>query len=149
MQSKYTNITIFMSLIDFVRPNVYDCYWTILFSLFCSCLPTTACKIQRQTKGRRAHILEKGPGTLLRRGSPTVQAKTFALGLRSIMLGVGQRASAEESGAQVRSSRSYLVNISFIHYTTSKLEPQSSKVIRQGRIGTYYFVVRCLSQHLF
>ena len=30
IQSKYMNITIFMSLNDFVGPNVYDCYWTLL-----------------------------------------------------------------------------------------------------------------------
>ena len=50
-----------MSLNGFVRPNVYDLLLDVVFSLFCSCLPTTTYKIQRKMKGRRSNS-RKGPG---------------------------------------------------------------------------------------
>ena len=65
MQSKYTNITIFMPLTDFVRPSVYDCYWT-LFIFFVSLLSSDHyLQDSKKNEGRRAHILEKGPGKKL------------------------------------------------------------------------------------
>ena len=63
MQSKYTNITIFMPQNDFVRSNVYDCYWTLFISsvVFLS----TDHHLQDSKKNERtarSHS-RKGPGT--------------------------------------------------------------------------------------
>ena len=62
MQSKYMNITIFMSLNDFVRPNVYDCYWT--FFIFSVLQLSTDHYLPDSKKNERTarSYSQKGPG---------------------------------------------------------------------------------------
>ena len=62
MQSKYTNITIFMSLNDFVRPNVYDCCWTLF--IFSVLQLSTNHYLQDSKKNERTarSYFRKGPG---------------------------------------------------------------------------------------
>ena len=62
MQSKYTNITIFISQNDFVRPNVYDCCWALF--IFSALLLSTDHFLQGSKKNERtarSHS-RKGPG---------------------------------------------------------------------------------------
>ena len=51
MQSKYTNTTDFMPLNDFVRPNVYDCHWTLF--IFSVLLLSTDQYLQDSKKNER------------------------------------------------------------------------------------------------
>ena len=61
MQSKYTNITIFMSLNDFVRLNVYDCYWTFIFSVLQLSTDHHLQDSKKNERTVRSHS-RKGPG---------------------------------------------------------------------------------------
>ena len=62
MQSKYTNITIFMSLNDSVRPNVYDCYWTLFISFVLQLSTDHYLQDSKKNERTARSYSRKGPG---------------------------------------------------------------------------------------
>ena len=62
VNTRIYNLTIFMSINDFIRPNVYDCYWTLF--IFSVLLLSTDHYLQDSKKNERtarSHS-RKGPG---------------------------------------------------------------------------------------
>ena len=81
MQSKYTNITIFYVSKRFCTVKcvrlLLDVVYFLCFAIVYRPLPY---KIQRKMKGRRAHILEKGPGTKFSQRTPPGLMYSFLVG---------------------------------------------------------------------